>query len=355
LTPHSGASDGFEVMRRRYEEAAARPLAGMAVQSGVLAGRNFSLQLTGSALTAAIGPSLSHLAGAHAGRDPNLRPGVALWDCGATAISRPDVPDGADWVASGEGWRVTSHGQGRYLCEERPASLLWLDRREAQLFGCFATAAGLGCADRARPLQRMMSELCRSLGIQEIHAGLVGTDDRGVLLVGAGGRGKTTASLDALHGGLRFLGDDSVAIGEDSANRLCGYSLYASARVRPQQLSRWPAFRGHWQYPAPPEEKALLQPHSFIPQSLACSVKIAAIAMPVVAGRGVRVERTSGLAAFHALVHESRDNRRFGLAASEFRRLARLTRTIPCFHLEVGNDPADVAAAIGSLIDREAA
>ena len=173
-----------------------------------------------------ISPARLHLG------DPENGAGVALWDCEAAAITRPDVPGGADWTAAGEGWRVTSHGQGRYLCEERPASLLWLDRRKAQLVGCFANASSLGCADRARPLQRVMSELCRALGIQDIHAALVGKDGRGVLLVGAGGRGKTTASLDALHGGLQFLGDDSVAIGEDEANRLCGYSLYASARVR---------------------------------------------------------------------------------------------------------------------------
>ena len=306
-------------------------------------------------MAAAIGPCLSHLAAAPAGRDSAVGPGVALWDCTAAAIAPPDVPGGADWTAAGEGWRVTSHGQGRYLCEERPASLLWLDRGKAQLIGCFTDARGLGCADRARPLQRVMSELCRSLGIQEIHAALAGKRGRGVLLVGGGGRGKTTASLDALHGGLQFLGDDSVAIGEDGANRLCGYSLYASARVRPQQLSRWPAFHGQWQFPTPPEEKALLLPHTFMPQNVAASVQIAAIAIPVVAGQGVRIEPISGLAAFHALVDESRDNRRFGMTADEFRRLSRLTRTIPCFQLEVGDDPGAVAAAIGGLIDREAA
>ena len=353
--PQPGASDGFSAMHRRFEEAATQHPADLAIQIGILAGRNFPIRLAGSALTAAVGPSLSHFGAAAASGSPGSGAGVALWDCAAAAIDRPDVPGDADWVAAGEGWRVTSHEQGRYLCEERPASLLWLDRRDAQLVGCIANARDLSCADRARPLQRVMSELCRSLGIQEIHAGLVGKDDRGVLLVGAGGRGKTTASLDALHGGLRFLGDDSVAIGEDSADRLCGYSLYASARVRPRQLSRWPAFRGQWQLPAPPEEKALLLPYTFIPQNMAASVQIAAIAIPVVAGRGVRVERTSGLAAFHALVDESRDNRRFGMTAAEFRRVSRLTRTIPCFQLEVGDDPAEVAAAIGGLIDREAA
>ncbi len=342
-------------MRRRFEEAATRHPDTLATQPGILAGQNFSVRLAGSTLAAAIGPSLSHLVGKAASGDPAVGPGVALWDCEAAAIARPDVPGDADWTAAGEGWRVTSHGQGRYLCEERPASLLWLDRSMAQLVGCFTNARGLGCADRARPLQRVMSELCRSLGIQEIHAGLVGKQGRGVLLVGGGGRGKTSASLDALHGGLQFLGDDSVAIGEGGANRLCGYSLYASARVRPRQLSRWPAFRGQWQFPAPPEEKALLLPHTFIPQNVVGSVQITSIAIPVVAGRGVRIERTSGLTAFHALVDESRDNRRFGMTAAEFRRLSRLTREIPCFQLEVGDDPAEVAAAIGGLIDREAA
>ena len=341
-------------MRRRFEEAATRDPAALATQTGMLAGQVFSVRLAGSALAAAVGPSLAHLAGKSACGNPDSGAGVALWDCAATAITPPDVPGGADWTAAGESWRVTSHGQGRYLCEARPASLLWLDRREGQLVGCFADAGNLGCADRARPLQRVMSELCRSLGIQEIHAGLVGRHGRGVLLVGAGGRGKTTSSLDALHDGLQFLGDDSVAIGEGEANRLCGYSLYASARVRTEQLSRWPAFHGHWKFPAPPEEKALLLPNTFIPRHLAASVQIAAIAIPVVAGRGVRADRVSGLAAFHALVDESRDNRRFGMTAAEFRRVSRLTREIPCFQLEVGHDPAEVAAAIGSLIDREA-
>lgn len=342
-------------MRRRFEEAATQDPTALALQTGILAGQDFSVRLAGSTLAAAVGPSLAHLAGKAASGYPESGAGVALWDCTATAIDRPDVPGGADWTAAGEGWRVTSHGQGRYLCEERPGSLLWLDRHKAQLFGCFANASSLGCADRARPLQRVMSELCRSLGIQEIHAALVGRHERGVLLVGAGGRGKTTASLDALHGGLQFLGDDSVAVSEDEANRLCGYSLYASARVRAQQLSRWPAFHGQWKFPAPPEEKALLLPQTFIPRNMTRSVEIAAIAIPVVAGRGVRAERVSGLSAFHALVDESRDNRRFGLTAAEFRRLARLTREIPCFQLEVGDDPGEVAAAIAGLIDRETA
>jgi hypothetical protein len=50
-------------------------------------------------------------------------------------------------------------------------------------------------------------------------------------------------------------------------------------------------------------------------------------------------------------VHQSRDNRRFGLTKIEFARLARLTRAVPCYRFEVDEDPARVAGALGRLIE----
>ncbi len=353
--PDGGGNEGFLAMRRRFDQAASSSPGALTSRCCTVAGRSLSFTLAGAMLKESIAPSL--VSGPqdsirHAGA-PTVgdNAAVLLWDCEATAIERPEPPTQGEWIARGEGWRVSLHGSGRYLCEERLASLLWLDRQQAQLIGCFATGTGLGCADRARPLQRMMSEFCRSLGIQEIHAALVGWRGRGVLLAGAGGRGKTTASLDGLHEGLQFLGDDSVAIGEDADGRLLGYRLYASARVRTSQLGRWPAFKGHWQMPEPPEEKALLLPGTFLPGRLAGDVRIAAIVLPAVTGNGLRLERISGVAAFHALVHESRDNRRFGLTAREFARLARMTREIPCYRLEVDRDPGRVADALRELAE----
>jgi hypothetical protein len=349
---HSG-KEGFLAMRRKFEEAAASgPTAG-AVRRGRIAGRRFEICLAGPALAKAIGPAFAHLMDAQAGTSGSESASVRLWDCEGTGIGRPDVPGEADWVAKGEGWRVTSHGQGRYLCEERASSLLWLDRLEAQLVGCFM-GADLGCADRARPLQRIMSEFCRSLRIQEIHAGLVSQGGRGVLIVGGGGRGKSTTSLDGLHEGLHYLGDDSVAIGEDEAGGTQGYCLYASARVRPAQLHRWPRFSGHWHFPEPPEEKALLLPGMCLPHSVDRAARIVAIAIPAIAGRGLHVSRTSGLDAFHALVHDSRDNRRFGLSAAEFSRLTRLTKAVPCYRFEVDDSPQRVAGALAALIGEAA-
>jgi hypothetical protein len=343
--------EGFRAAQCRYREAVcASPNNGMTL-AGNLAGRDLVISLIGAALAEAIAPSFAHLTGSLAEASRATATSVLLWDCTATGTPRPAVPDRADWVAAGEGWRASSHDGGRYLCEERPSSLLWLDRLDSQLVGCFEDGRHLGCADRARPLQRIMSEFCRSLGIQEIHAGMVAHHGCGVLIVGGGGRGKTTTSLDGLHGGLDFLGDDSVGIGEDGEGGVQGYSLYASARVRPHQLVRWPRFAGHWCFPEPPEEKALLLPGTLLPERIPRIARIVAIAVPAVTGRGLHIARTSPLDAFHALVHESRDNRRFGLTAEEFSRLTRMTKGVRCYRFEVDEDPERVAGALRRLID----
>jgi hypothetical protein len=347
----SGGGEGFLAARRAFEKAVSTRPAEELVRAGRLAGRDMTISVVGAALCDAVHPSFAHLADSAAAADPTAAASIRLWDCAATGVRPPAVPALADWVATGEGWRASSHDGGRYLCEKRPASLLWLDRLEAQLVGCFADGRRLDCADRARPLQRIMSELCRSLEIQEIHAALVARQGRGLLIVGGGGRGKTTTSLDGLHGGLDFLGDDSVGIGEDGADGQQGYCLYGSARVRPHQLARWPGFAGHWRFPEPAEEKALLLPGRLMPARVTRSARIVAIAVPAVTGRGLHVARTSPLDAFHALVHQSRDNRRFGLTKIEFARLARLTKAVPCYRLEVDEDPARVAGALGRLID----
>jgi hypothetical protein len=336
----------FDAALAGFAAAATRSAAH--IHAGTIAGRPILVSLVGTVLIDAAAPAFAHLTGpAAAGGGAS----VSLWDCRASGMPAPQEPADADWALAGDGWRVSGHGAGRYLCETRPSGQLWLDRQEARLVGCLADAHALTCADRARPLQRMMSELCRSLGIQEIHAAMVARDGRGVLIVGGGGRGKTTASLDGLHAGLDFLGDDSIGLGDggDSAPR--GHCLYASARVLPRQHARWPRFDGQWRFAAPPEEKALLLPAVCCPGRVAPNARIVAIVLPAVTGGRLRVSPVAPLAAFQALVQDGRANRRFGLSAAEFARFGRLTRTVPCYRFEVDASAARVADGLLRLID----
>jgi hypothetical protein len=343
-------AEGFLAAQRGFTEAASLRLGEVTSLSGKLAGRNLSIFLAGKALAAAVGPSFAHLNHSIVKTGQTSATSIRLWDCAGMGVGRPPSPENSEWSASGEGWRTSTYDGGRYLCEDRPGSLLWLDRQDAELVGCFADASRLDCAVRARPLRRVMSEYCRSLGIQEIHAGLVAREGRGLLIVGGSGQGKTTTSLDGLHGGLDFLGDDSVGIGDDEAGGMKGYCLYGSARVLPHQISRWPRFAGRWQRPEPPEDKALFLPGIHLQERAPTMTSIVAVAVPRVAGCGLRVDPTSPLDALHALLHESRDNRRFGLTAAEFSRIATLIKSVPCYRFEVDDDPGRVAGALHALI-----
>ncbi|WP_428029144.1 hypothetical protein [Ancylobacter sp.] len=316
---------------------------------GTLGGHDLTTHFVGESLRAAIGPVFDYLTGGGAGRQGAA---VKLWDVAATEVTAPPVPDEAERDWAGPGWRLRWFGSGRYLCEERPSSLLWLDREERQLIGCFADSRALERGTIARPLQRMMSLFCRSLGIQEIHAGLLARDGCGALLVGPGGRGKSTTTIDGLASGLDFLGDDSVGLGDGPEGSLAGHCLYASARVMPGQMERWPRLRPYWLPPLPTEQKHLLLPSALPDTRLAQNVRIVATILPRYVGNGVRFYRGAPIEAYHALVRDSRDNRRFGMTETEARRFARLTRETAIYHLEVDRDPAQVAAACLDIIER---
>lgn len=75
----------------------------------------------------------------------------------------------------------------------------------------------------------------RSQGLVPLHAGCVGTNGRGVLLLGASGSGKSTLTLHAALGGLDFLAEDSVFV-QPSTLRATGFSAYVHAREEALKL-----------------------------------------------------------------------------------------------------------------------
>ena len=121
------------------------------------------------------------------------------------------------------------------------------------------------------------------------------------------------AALDILpapverYEGLDFFGDDSVGLSEADSGEFLGHCLYASARVLPKQLARWPHFASQWQFPEPPEMKALFQPADSHPQQLGLSARIRAIAIPFVGTGHAAATRIAAHHAFRALFQEGRN------------------------------------------------
>lgn len=306
--------------------------------------------VVGDELAAHFLPVFAHLAEA---ASPDVGPDrtIAFLDAEAIGYGPLPVPDDGDWDLQGDGWRISTHRDGRYLSEARDNSLICLDRATGSVAALFQSANKLTLADRARPLQRMMSQICLSCGAQNIHAGLVAHDGVGALIVGGSGRGKTSTSIDCLLNGLDFLGDDSVAVREKEEGGFQGYSLYGSTRVHPGQISRWPDIRDSWRMPAPADDKAMLLPSGIAAERMAYQCRVGAILVPRITDGVFRATRTSPREAFSALVHDSEETRRFQMSAAEFHRLAKLTRDTPCFLCELDRDPKAVAAGVAEIIE----
>jgi hypothetical protein len=343
-----GADGGFASMRAAFAAAASIGPDPAVTRQVWLAGRPVELASAGARLTEVLASAFAHLLESRPCRQAEAI--IEAWDLAVSPVLPPPFAGTPEWSLVRPGVALAIHGNSRFMREQRPGSVIWLDRGGARLAAAFGNAADFLLYERARPFSRFIAEFCTSLGAEAIHAAMIGVDGRGVLIAGGSGRGKTTSAVDCLANGLDFLGDDTVAISPGGAGGFTGYSLYASARVHPVQLSRWPGLLSHWVPPGPDDDKAMLLPIETCGIQMPRFLPIAAIVIPRVAPGPVTLRPASGAAAFHALVLQSPENRRLALRRDQFDLIARLTRTVPTYVMDVGPDSRDVAAAFARIV-----
>jgi len=189
-------------------------------------------------------------------------------------------------------------------------------------------------------------------GLQFVHGAAVGDGGRALLIVGAGGSGKSSTAMACAGAGLRYLGDDYCLVDCESCTV---HSLYRSGKlVGPHDLERLPTFLGHSMNDDSFERggpgKGVFLVDSVVPGSLAASMPIAGISIPRIGSDGKsRVERASGGDALAALV-PSTLGQLPGAGSSDARRLERLVLQCRITTLVVGRDPAGIAAAVREAI-----
>jgi hypothetical protein len=341
----SRASAFFAAARAAFESAAAA--AGTVEQSYRFAGHIVRLRFAGPALLPAIEPALAHLA-APATAMPDLT--VCLWDDASTGVPLPPCPWAPEELTERSDYVPLGAGRVRAALRVVPGLLCMLDAAGVAIWRVPAADAVPGY-ERAAPLRTILDwwlgDRSRPLG----HAGAVGTDAGGALLVGRGGSGKSTTSLLCLEAGMAFAGDDFVALGLDPAP--VAYGLYASAKLNDDVGPLLPGFAGEFRAPrGPGEEKALVFLRERHANRLRPELPIRAILLPRVTGRGATaLVPISPVAALAALAPST-----LFLSATArpavFRFLGAFVRRVPSYRLELGDDPARVPSVVARALER---
>ncbi|MEN6369127.1 MAG: hypothetical protein ABFD77_05455 [Thermotogota bacterium] len=237
----------------------------------------------------------------------------------------------------------------------RPGIRLWMDRRAAHVVGCVTSTDELTIQDRGKPLYFPLLLWHADRGVPVIHAALVSTRGGGALLVGKGGRGKTTVALACVLGGLGFLGDDYIGLEQAGACRFVGHSLYDSVWLTADGEARFPALVP---YAEPPERSSsmarrLLHMSDATPDRLGRSVPIRAVVATVLSTeQSSSLQPVSQAAALLALAPSSM--LRLPVSGTAFfERMSRLVEHVPTYELAVGLNTTTLVPLVRRLLELE--
>lgn len=331
----------------RTAERAAAAAGGFDVRRFRIAGRLAELRFAGDALVAPLTAALEHARTDDAG-PADLT--ALIWDSASTGTEAPPPPWGPeDYREHGvvRGWfdedlQVTWQWNTGALTVFEPGS------RRAVYWT--ATAESHPWFDRAAPLRRLLHSWLASEGLHLTHAAALG-DDRGCVLLGGGsGRGKSSAALATLESGPGHIADDYCVL-EPNEDGATVHALYSSAKANDDTLARLGLSPDLVENPdREPGDKAVIFLYRHFPERLVQRAPLRAVLVPTVTGeRESRLVAESPAAAMAAL-GPSTLLQLPGTGPSTMGALARVVRSVPCFRLEAGTDPAGVSTAIAELL-----
>jgi hypothetical protein len=200
------------------------------------------------------------------------------------------------------------------------------------------------------PLRSFLHWAYRQLGWRLAHAGTLGKNSQGIVLVGRGGSGKSGTVTGGIAHGLQSVGDDYILVRQLEAG-IKAYPLFSILKQDRPGLERLGLATEicetrdiNWQ------GKYEFSSQEISGKPLADELAIRAILIPRIAhAKTTIIEPISKKAAMLALaptgVFQMPDDRDSGV---EF--YSEIVRRVPCFELTLSSDPANVSQAVETFI-----
>lgn len=274
-------------------------------------------------------------------------------DAGAEGWDAPATWDEGAGFSSREFERILASGNRRGFYHHDAPSWQFYDPVSAIGVHTLPGPMDIPPWEHGSPLRLFIHWAKAAAGRRLTHAATLGIHGHGALIVGASGSGKSGTTLAGLLNSLDSAGDDYVVV--ENGHSVIAHSVFKvfkqdldglrRAGIATTDLSdaklNW---HGKIEFDA-----AKLAPHAFVDR-----MEIRALLLPRIAhGKRTAIAPVSSQAAALALA-PSAVLQLPGDASEGFRFFAALARQLPAFRVDLSEDPAEIADAIGSFLAREA-
>jgi hypothetical protein len=290
---------------------------------------------------------------------------INLWDSASGDTPAPPLPNTRDEEAPGAffyysdddvraGFQLGTSGDARVLAvypEAPTPALSALTSGGERGWYWVADAARIPYWEQATPMVYLLDWWLRGRGMQLLHAGAVGHENGGVVLVGKSGSGKSTTTLSCLDADLRYAGDDYVAVSLGTDPHIHG--LYSSGKLMPDHVERLPFLLDALANPQVLDvEKAVVYVHEQWPGHMSAGFPLRAVVAPRITPGLVeaRAIETTPAAGFTALA-PSTVFQMHTRAQNSLSGIRHVVETVPSYVLEIGSDMASIPRALRELID----
>lgn len=301
-----------------------------------LAKQHIALHFCSPDLYACIKPALAHL---ECEPNGNADFNIGLWESAYTGVDMPPPPcNRIRFTDRGDIWGFNSERiRLAFIYGEYSVNLFDRDSRWGLYW--LPSAAQYPYWSKASPLRPLFHWCMEQSGNQLVHGAAVGSGGTAVLITGKGGIGKSTTSLEGLSRGMQFAGDDYIVVSLDPEP--CVYPLYATAKVNPDQVKKFPALQPFVSYEANgPDEKSIFHLFPAFKNQLAAPLKLTSILVPEITGRatsGLEVFESKNEVKHHASFTTVCQLPRAGQTTYAF--FHQLVEALPTYRLKLGTDP----------------
>jgi hypothetical protein len=317
---------------------------GVLERSYDIAGRRVLMRFAGPAMFNRIAGAFAHLESSRIA-EPELR--INIWDTASTGTVSPPIL-GVQLNGDSTG-PIYYYEEGDVQAISRWNTLSVFDSGAAEAWYWAPDPAAMPSWDWASPMRSILHWWLGRHDILQVHAGAIGSPEGGVLVVGRGGSGKSTTALASMLSGLRYAGDDYVAVEIGSSPYV--HSLYSSGKLDTHHIERFPELgTAVVNAERPDGEKAVVYAEQARRGVSIDGFPIRAVLVPKVAGvPDTRIVAASATAALAALapstIFQLHPPQRDALA-----RMGTLVRQVPCYSIELGTTLAQIPRAVSELL-----